>query len=154
MKIFLKNSIYILFLLFISCGPRSGVHYEEKKEEVNMGCGTDMLGDGNFESYSPRGAKLFKQNCAVCHRANSNDRLTGPGLKGIADRLPQPADQWFINYTLNNEKVFKNGNAYAAKLKAEYGGLEMTIFEGQLEEGDVMEIYKYLTGPQVNKPIP
>ncbi len=141
----MKNTYYIFFLFLLSCGPRTGIHHDEKEEE-NAPSKKPVLCGNALEDNNSIGSKLFKINCAVCHATHTDQKLTGPGLKGMADRLPKPAYQWFLKYTLNNEKVFKTGDAYAAKLKAEYGGAEMTIFEGQLEEADVMEIYKYITG--------
>ncbi|MBA3681719.1 MAG: cytochrome c [Bacteroidetes bacterium] len=146
MTFFRKITSLNILVFFISCGPRSGVHHEEKKEELVGSCGT-VSETGTYASYSPDGEKLFKLNCAVCHAAHADQKLTGPGLKGIAYRVPQPADQWFLKYVLNNEKVFKSGDAYAAKLRGEYKDTPMTIFEGQLEEADIMAIYKYLAGP-------
>ncbi len=146
----MKNTFYIFFLFLLSCGPRSGVHHEAKKEEYAEGCGTVSETD-RYRSYSPDGEKLFKLNCAVCHAAHTDQKLTGPGLSGIKHRLPEPADQWFLKYVLNNEKVFKSGDAYAAKLKGTYGKEKMTIFEGELEEGEVMAIYRYLSGPPASE---
>lgn len=135
-----------LFLLTIllSCGPRSGIHSDEKADDGNF-CGNANETKQIDVSYNDKGGKLFKQNCAVCHSATTDQIFTGPGLKGIKDRLPQPSDEWFIKYTLNNEKVFLSGDAYAAKLKAEYKDHPMTVFEGVLTEQDVREIYNFLT---------
>lgn len=33
------------------------------------------------------GEKLFKQNCAVCHASHTEQKLTGPGLAGLFDRV-------------------------------------------------------------------
>ena len=35
------------------------------------------------------GEKLFKQNCAVCHTSHTDQKLTGPGLAGVFDRVPK-----------------------------------------------------------------
>jgi mono/diheme cytochrome c family protein len=93
-----------------------------------------------------KGGKLFKVNCAVCHTPFSDQKLTGPGLAGIADRLPNPAEEWFTAWVLNNEKVLRSGDAYAKKIYAENGKAAMTVFEGQLSKEEVHEIYVYLTG--------
>ncbi len=93
------------------------------------------------------GAKLFKQNCAVCHASHTDQRLTGPGLKGIFDRVPKPADEWLIKWILNNEKLIKSGDAYANKIYNEYNKAAMTVFEGQLSENDVKDILAFLKAP-------
>lgn len=93
-----------------------------------------------------KGGKLFKQNCAVCHYPFTDQKLTGPGLAGMADRLPKPGEEWFTAWVLNNEKVLHSGDAYAKKIYAENGNAAMTVFEGQLSKEDVHEIYVYLKG--------
>lgn len=91
-----------------------------------------------------RGQKLFKQNCATCHHDFSSETITGPGLKGIFDRMNE---DYFIKYTINNEKVKKSGDAYANMLTAKYDSLSMNVFEGTLSEDDVREIIKFLKVP-------
>ena len=72
------------------------------------------------------GAKLFKQNCAVCHASHTDQHGTGPGLKGVFDRVPKPAEEWMTKWIINNEKVIKSGDAYAAKIYGENGKAAMT----------------------------
>lgn len=94
-----------------------------------------------------KGAKLFKQNCAVCHASHTDQKLTGPGLKGIFDRVPKPAEEWLIKWILNNEKLIKSGDAYANKIYNDYNKAAMTVFEGQLSENDVKDILAFLKAP-------
>jgi mono/diheme cytochrome c family protein len=107
----------------------------------------------NIKAHAPidpgansKGGKLFKQNCAVCHYPFTDQKLTGPGLAGMADRLPKPGEKWFTAWVLNNEKVLRSGDAYAKKIYTENGKAAMTVFEGQLSKEDVHEIYLYLAG--------
>lgn len=91
----------------------------------------------------PDGKLVFKQNCAVCHTL-SDQKLTGPGLQGIADRVPK--GDWLRRYILNNEKLLKAGDPYATKVFNENGKAAMTIFEGQLSDADVNALIRYITG--------
>lgn len=100
-----------------------------------------------------KGGKLFKQNCAVCHYPFTDQKLTGPGLAGMTDRVPKPQEEWFTAWVLNNEKVLRSGDAYAKKIYAENDKAAMTVFEGQLSKEDVHEIYAYLT-KEATMPIP
>ncbi|MBI3518543.1 MAG: c-type cytochrome [Bacteroidetes bacterium] len=90
------------------------------------------------------GAKLFKQNCAVCHTV-TDQKLTGPGLAGVFDRAPK--GDWLHNWILNNEKLIKGGDAYANKIYNENGKAAMTVFEGQLTDKDVDAILAYIKNP-------
>lgn len=121
--------------------------HEEIGKEPPLACGNNTT----IYSNSP-GQKLFKVNCAVCHSV-TDQKLTGPGLAGIAGRLPEPAETWFTAWVLNNEKVLKSGDAYARKIFEENGKAPMTVFEGQLTNDQVHEIYVYLTS-ESSQPIP
>lgn len=95
------------------------------------------------------GAKLFKQNCGVCHTTGTN-KLTGPGLDGVFTRVPQPAEAWLAKWIKNNDKLRKSGDAYANKIYAENGGSAMTIFEN-LSDEEITAIIAYFKNPPVEK---
>lgn len=90
------------------------------------------------------GAKIYKQNCAVCH-ALTDQKLTGPGLAGVFDRAPK--GDWLNKWILNNEKLIKSGDAYANKIYNENGKAAMTVFEGQLTDKDVEAVIAYIKNP-------
>lgn len=92
------------------------------------------------------GAKLFKQNCAVCHTV-TDVKITGPGLAGVFDRAPK--GDWLKNWILNSDKITKSGDAYAKKLKSDFNNTAMTVFEGQLTDKDVEAILAYVKAPPV-----
>jgi mono/diheme cytochrome c family protein len=96
------------------------------------------------------GAKLFKQNCATCHTSHSDQRLTGPGLKGIFDRAPK--GDWLKRWILNNEKLIKSGDPYANKIFLENNKQGMNVFEGQLSDQDVDAILAFLAAPPPEDP--
>jgi mono/diheme cytochrome c family protein len=102
-----------------------------------------VLFSGNINAQD--GAKLFKQNCAVCHASHTDQKLTGPGLKGVFDRAPK--GDWMAKWILNNEKLIKSGDAYANKIYSENGKAAMTVFEGQLNDKDVDAIIAFLQAP-------
>lgn len=127
----------------MACGPRTGVHYEKKEEEKPIAiCGGVVDSYGKARTGTENGQKLFKQNCAVCHYPHRDDALTGPGLKGVLDRVP--SEEWFVHYTLNCDSMKKAGDAYSNKLTAQFNGQEMTVFSGILTEKDVREIIQFL----------
>ena len=63
-------------------------------------------------------AKLFKANCASCHKP-TDQKLIGPGLKGIRRRWPDEAK--LIAWIKNSTAFLATGDAYANKLFEEYG---------------------------------
>ena len=94
------------------------------------------------------GAKIFKQNCAVCH-ALTDQKLTGPGLAGVYDRV-QPGsmtkDAWLHAWVKNNEKLIKAGDAYANKIYSENNKAAMTVFES-LADADIDAVLAYVKNP-------
>lgn len=134
--------LWCFFILF-SCGPRSGIHNNNeapvKEKEPKWVC-------GNAISDHPEGEKLFKLNCAVCHTSHTDQALTGPGLKDVFTRIPKPAEEWFINYTLNCDSVLKAKDVYAKKLRKDYPDQRMTVFLGYLTRKDVEEIMYFVKG--------
>lgn len=97
----------------------------------------------DFSQNSTDGERLFKSNCSPCHNLGFQ-KLTGPGLAGIIDRVPKPAMAWLKAYILNNEKMIRSGDPYANKIYNENGKAAMTVFEGQLNDKDVEAIINYM----------
>ncbi len=89
------------------------------------------------------GAKLFKQNCAVCHTI-TKQKLTGPGLEGVTSRVPSEA--WMLKWIKNNQDVIKSGDAYAKKILAENNGAQMTVF-ADLKDEEIKAIIAYVKNP-------
>ncbi len=138
--------IICLFLLsFLSCGPRSGIHTNDKEETEKEKEPQWLCGNASSAG-SGEGEKLFKLNCAVCHTSHTDQALTGPGLKDVFTRIPKPAEEWFINYTLNCDSVLKAKDVYAKKLRKDYPDQRMTVFIGYLTRKDVEEIMYFVKG--------
>ena len=137
--------VFISTLMF-SCGARSGVN--EDKGEPEVWCGTKSA-ESELGVVGASGSKLFKQNCAACHSV-TDQKFTAVGLGGIVYRLPSPPEEYFVKFTLNNEKLYNSGDSYARKLR-EDNISPMPIFDSILTEQDVRLIYQYLTSPMVKK---
>jgi len=85
------------------------------------------------------GKTLFKQNCATCHKP-SDEKLTGPGLKGVLGRIP--GGDWKYKWVHNSAAMIKSGDAYALKVFKENGDVQMTA-QPQLTNEDIDAILKY-----------
>lgn len=133
-------------------GGECGVKYVEQKD-TNI-CGKPEMEAANAKwaanelgitDYEGDGAKLFKQNCVVCHSIGTQ-KLAGPGLKNVHLRVPKPAGAWLRHYILKSSDLRNAGDAYAKKLVAENGDIIMMDFEGQLTEKQVNAIIVYMVG--------
>lgn len=156
--------IYILFLVValttLSCGPRSGVPKSENIDQQidyvvsdKQWCGNAAMDSQNYDWASKtleiqgdgeHGRKLFKQNCAVCHDIMDRE-FTGPGLKGIYERIPEPKVKWLGNYIRNNLKVHNSGDKYAKSLRLKYPKDTMSVFE-YLTEQEINDLMIYVVG--------
>lgn len=90
------------------------------------------------------GEKLFKINCASCHKV-TDQKLVGPGLKGLADRVPKPAEEWLIKWIKNSQALVKAGDAYAVKIFEEYN---KSVMPAQaLSDDEVKSVLAYIANP-------
>lgn len=90
------------------------------------------------------GEKLFKINCAACHKI-TDQKLVGPGLKGVASRVPQPAEAWLIKWIKNSQALVKSGDAYAVKIFTEYN---KSVMPSQaLSDDEIKSVLAYIANP-------
>src|SRR5437867_4226826 len=75
-------------------------------------------------SFAQDGKKLFKANCATCHKL-SDVKTTCPGLMGVSKRVP--SKDWALKWVSDNEALQKSGDSYAKETKSKNGGV-MTVF--------------------------
>jgi cytochrome c2 len=92
-----------------------------------------------------KGEKLFKANCAACHRIDAK-KLTGPGLQGVMDRVP--SKEWLYDWVKNSQKLIASGDSYANQVYEEYAKVPMTAFE-YLSNQDIDDIFEYVMNPPV-----
>ena len=92
------------------------------------------------------GEKLFKINCAQCHGVGTA-KVVGPGLKGVADRVPKPANEWLNKWIKNSSAVIKSGDAYANKIFTENN---KSVMPSQaVSDQEVTDILAYIANPPV-----
>jgi len=104
-----------------------------------------FLSSHNIAAAEQDGEKLFKQNCATCHRTDKT-KLTGPGLEGVFTRVPQPAEEWLLKWVKDNDKLRKSGDAYANKIYEENNKTAMTVFS-YLKDDEIKAILTYVKNP-------
>ena len=69
---------------------------------------------------------FFRQNCMSCHTIGGG-RLTGPDLKGAAERADAA---WLAEFILDPKGVIDSGDPYAAELLRESRGVYMSAIPG------------------------
>ncbi len=94
------------------------------------------------------GKKLFKQNCASCHKLDK--KLIGPELGGISQRR---SEEWLIQWIKDNAALRASGDADAIALFDEYSGSVMNAFPA-LSDDDIRSILAYTdAGDQKSAPL-
>jgi mono/diheme cytochrome c family protein len=103
----------------------------------------------SFAQSVEEGEKLFKQNCASCHHVDAR-KAVGPGLAGVFDRVPQPAEDWLIRWIKNSQALVKAGDAYAVKIFEEYN---KSVMPAQaLSDDQIKSVLAYIQNPPVKGP--
>ena len=93
-----------------------------------------------------KGKALFSGNCAQCH-AVTDEKVVGPGLKGIEQRAP--SRDWLHKWIRNSSAVIATGDAYANQVFNANGKVQMSSFPS-LSDADIDGILAYID--QASKP--
>ncbi|MDE0986406.1 MAG: c-type cytochrome [Schleiferiaceae bacterium] len=90
-----------------------------------------------FEGDAKNGKKLFKQNCASCHKLDK--KLVGPALTGVTDKY---SEEWLLQWIRNNAELRASGDKDAIDIFEEYNGSIMSSFT-MLSNQDIFDILTY-----------
>ena len=100
-----------------------------------------------FEGDAKNGKKLFKSNCASCHKLDK--KLVGPALTGVTDKY---SEEWLKKWIRNNAELRASGDEDAIAIFEEYNGSVMSAFP-TLSDQDIFDILQYTIEGDV-KPVP
>lgn len=92
----------------------------------------------NLSAKAQNAETIFKSTCAACHKI-SNQRLVGPGLANIHERLSL---EWFSAFVTSSQDVIKSGDAYAIALFEEYNSVIMP--NQPLSKVNMKSLYEYI----------
>lgn len=90
-----------------------------------------------FEGDAKNGKKLFKSNCASCHKLDK--KLVGPALTGVTDKY---SEEWLKKWIRNNAELRASGDEDAIAIFEEYNGSVMSAFP-TLSDQDIFDILQY-----------
>ncbi|WP_397444482.1 c-type cytochrome [Polaribacter sp. R77954] len=91
------------------------------------------------EARQKAGRKLFKSQCASCHKLDR--KLVGPALGGVEERRD---NDWLKAWIKNNAELRASGDADAIAIFEEYNGSVMSAFP-QLDDQQIDDILYYTT---------
>lgn len=93
-------------------------------------------GGGDVE----KGKTLFTNNCAQCH-AVTDEKVVGPGLKGVETRTP--GKEWLHKWIRNSSALIASGDQYANQVFNANGKVQMSSFPS-LTDADIDGILAYI----------
>jgi mono/diheme cytochrome c family protein len=100
------------------------------------------------EARQKEGRKLFKSQCASCHKLDR--KLVGPALGGVEERRE---NDWLKAWIKNNAELRASGDVDAIAIFEEYNGSVMSAFP-QLSDQQIDDILYYTTvGDPVKKAV-
>ena len=97
------------------------------------------------EARHKEGKKLFKSQCASCHKLDK--KLIGPKLGGVESRRE---NDWLKAWIRNNAALRASGDADAIAIYEEYNGSVMTAFPA-LTDQNIDDILYYTTIGKITK---
>jgi len=102
--------------------------------------------------YAQDGAKLFKQNCAACHKVDKAS--IGPQLKGAKTKWSDAGEGELIyEWVLNPTELFNSGKSQMAKDIWEFNPSVMTPL-GHLSTEEIDAIFTYVDSDEAIAPEP
>lgn len=84
------------------------------------------------------GEKIFKANCATCHRISV--KVIGPPLGGVLERRDS---LWVIRMIRNSSQLIASGDPTANELFLEFNRIQMTSFTSFSDE-DLRNLLEYI----------
>ncbi len=84
-----------------------------------------------------KGKRIFMANCSACHLM-SNEKLVGPGMKGVTEKYDK---EWLIKFISNSQKMIAEGDEKAVKVYQEYNQTVMSNFQFTDEQYDFLLAY-------------
>jgi cytochrome c2 len=86
-----------------------------------------LMVNGAVAADAANGEKLFKQNCAACHKPDKN--MVGPALKGAKDRwVANASEELYYEWIKNNQKLIAEKVPYAVQIWEEWNRAGMNLF--------------------------
>ncbi len=100
------------------------------------------LGILSNQGIAQDGEKLFKANCASCHKLDKI--MIGPALAGVQDRWESQEN--LIRWIKNSQAYLEEGNdPYAAELFEKFNGQIMTAMP--LSDEEILAVLDYIANP-------
>lgn len=106
-------------------------------KKVLLIIGVLLVNAVNAQSFEA-GEKVFKQNCAACHKMDK--KVVGPALQNV---VAEQGAEWVYEWVKNNQSLRESGDAHANEVYDEFNGAVMPAYEW-LGEESLNDVVQYL----------
>lgn len=145
-QIMKRNLIIIASLaLFTACGG-SEQQQQTNTQSSEVKTYDPSIGEGKFTSITipdsidsklvEEGKQAFENKCVSCHKTNE-EKLVGPGLKGITTRKKA---EWIMNYVSNPELMIEKDPELQEQVKL----YTVRMPNQGITESEARSLYEYL----------
>lgn len=136
-----KTQIYLMAItiLWYSCNS-DGNKGKNFNDEGNDSIKNTEINRMTFNA----GQKLFKVNCNSCHVAPEKQINDQYLFYNLFERMPSPAEDYFIKYISDSRQLKATGNEYANKVDAVWNSDYEHQFKDSLSSADFVNLIYYL----------
>jgi mono/diheme cytochrome c family protein len=92
-----------------------------------------------IHAQNTKGKEIFDKNCVICHKL-SEEKLVGPGLKGVTEKRDKA---WLIKFIRGSQEMVKAGDKTAVEVFNANSKIPMPDHKF-LSEDDVSQVIEYI----------
>jgi cytochrome c2 len=135
------NLFFLLWLVsFCSCHSDT-VHISSTEEIKNQ---TDSTRFKQVALSYNEGKQLFAKYCNTCHYVPDKDVLDQYLFDNLFERLPAPAEDYFIKYISDSKSLKASGNQYAKQVDVVWNSAYEHKFRDSLSIKDFSNLITYI----------
>lgn len=133
-------TIFLIFILTISIVACKD--YSDSAANATMTTEREKVKE--IGGFYKQGKYLFNENCHSCHRNPDGSERHEMVFEGLFDRMPEPADDYFIKYVSDSKALESAGDKYALALKENWGGIGKHDFKDKFSKDDFKALILYM----------
>ena len=143
MSTIIITSLLLFFLVAVLVGCDSGRDKNPRSTDV-IGSQIDSTEFKQAALQYSQGRQLFKSYCNTCHYAPEKNVLDQYIFDDLFQRLPTPAEDYFIQYISDSKALKASGNQYAKRVDEIYNSAYEHHFKDSLSTSDFSNLVTYI----------
>lgn len=143
----MRLSVYLIIICIAciaACGPRSGTQGSTDKRPPKDAAIIDSTYLRSCARSFGQGMQLFMQHCSSCHVPPHKQVCDSYTFDAYFERVPQPAEDYFISFISDSKLLKASGDVYATKISEAYDSSYDHHFKDSLSEHDLSDLIFYI----------